>query len=76
MMMPPVGKSGPLTYSIRPARSISGSSMRATMPLTISRRLWGGNIGAMPTAMPWLPLTNRLGSGWAGRGVPFWSHQS
>ena len=61
MMMPPVGKSGPLTYSISPARSISGSSIRATMPLTISRRLWGGMFVAMPTAIPWLPLTSRFG---------------
>ena len=27
-----------------------------------SPRLWGGMLVAMPTAMPWLPLTNRLGN--------------
>ncbi len=26
-----------------------------------SPRLWGGMLVAMATAMPWLPLTNRLG---------------
>ena len=31
------------------------------MPLTISRRLWGGMFVAMPTAIPWLPLTSRFG---------------
>jgi hypothetical protein len=27
----------------------------------ISPRLWGGMLVAIPTAMPWLPFTNRLG---------------
>ena len=61
MMTPPVGKSGPLIYSISPARSMSGSSIIAHMPRTTSRRLWGGMLVAMPTAMPWLPFTSRLG---------------
>ena len=61
MMMPAVGKSGPLIYSIRPARSMSGLSMYAMHPSITSPRLWGGMLVAMPTAMPWLPLTSRLG---------------
>ena len=62
MMMPAVGKSGPLMNSISPARSMSGFSIRAMQPLMISRRLWGGMLVAMPTAMPVLPFTSRFGN--------------
>jgi hypothetical protein len=60
-MMPPVGKSGPFTTSSSSASVTSGSSMISIMPSIISRRLWGGMLVAMPTAMPVDPLTSRLG---------------
>lgn len=39
-----------------------GSWMRALRPATTSRRLWGGILVAMPTAIPAAPLTNRCGT--------------
>ncbi len=39
----------------------SGWSMRWIVASITSPRLWGGMFVAMPTAMPWLPFTNRLG---------------
>ena len=60
-MMAPVGKSGPWTIAARPARSRSGSSIRATVASMISPRLCGGMLVAMPTAMPPAPLTSRFG---------------
>ncbi len=61
MMRAPVGKSGPLTNCIRSSGVASGWSMRWTVASMTSPRLWGGMFVAMPTAMPWLPLTTRLG---------------
>ena len=58
---PPVGKSGPLMCCIRPAVSMSGLSMKATVAAITSRRLCGGMFVAMPTAMPDEPLTSRFG---------------
>jgi hypothetical protein len=40
---------------------ISGSAIRARIAAVISRRLWGGMLVAMPTAMPLDPLTSRFG---------------
>ena len=62
MMIPPVGKSGPLINSIRSSSPASGLSIRQQMASTTSRRLWGGMLVAMPTAMPVEPLTNRFGN--------------
>ena len=62
MMMPPVGKSGPGTISIRRSTPISGSSIVATIAPQISRTLWGGIVLDMPTAMPLEPFTSRLGN--------------
>ena len=62
IMTPPVGKSGPLMCSIRPARSMSGSWISATMPSMTSRMLWGGILVAIPTAMPLEPLMSRFGT--------------
>ena len=62
MMRPPVGKSGPLTNCMRSSGVASGLSMRWTTASMASPRLWGGMFVAMPTAMPWLPLTSRLGN--------------
>ena len=71
-MKPPVGKSGPLTCSRTRSRSerVSALSleMSAMQALTTSVRLCGGMLVAMPTAMPPLPLTMRLGMR-AGRTV-------
>ena len=59
---PPVGKSGPFTKCIRSSTVASGWSIRCTVASMISPRLCGGMFVAMPTAMPWLPLTSRLGN--------------
>ena len=61
MMKPPVGKSGPCTKRIRSSGVASGWSIRWTVASMTSPRLWGGMLVAMPTAMPWLPLTSRFG---------------
>ena len=61
-MVPPVGKSGPGTCSISPARSISGSSIIATRASQTSPRLCGGMLVAMPTAIPPEPFTSRFGN--------------
>ena len=61
MMIPLVGKSGPFTCSIRSDSSASGLSRTQIVALITSRRLWGGILVAMPTAMPWLALTSTLG---------------
>jgi len=60
-MMPEVGKSGPGTISMRSSTSISGLRDYRMVASTISRRLCGGMLVAMPTAMPEEPLTSRLG---------------
>src|SRR3972149_343904 len=67
-MMPPVGKSGPLTISESSSVVVSGASISLTMASQISPRLCGGQFVAMPTAMPLAPFTSRLGSR-GGRGV-------
>ncbi len=59
--MPAVGKSGPLTCSIRPSVVISGSSISAIAASITSPRLCGGMFVAMPTAMPEPPFTSRFG---------------
>ena len=61
MISAPVGKSGPLTNCIRSSGVASGLSIRWTVASMTSPRLWGGMLVAMPTAMPWLPLTSRFG---------------
>ena len=60
-MVPPVGKSGPLTCFISFSTLIDGSSIIATMPLTTSPRLCGGMFVAIPTAIPAEPFTSRFG---------------
>ncbi len=60
-MIPPPGKSGPLMCFISPLRSVSGLSMYAFVAATTSRRLWGGMLVAIPTAMPAAPFTRRFG---------------
>ena len=61
-MMPPVGKSGPGTMrKIAPGESW-GFLMTAIVASTISFRLWGGMLVAMPTAIPLAPLRSRFGT--------------
>ena len=57
-----MGKSGPWTNCMRSSGVASGWSMRWTVASITSPRLWGGMLVAMPTAMPWLPLTSRFGN--------------
>ena len=61
-MMPAVGKSGPGTSSISSGIVIAGLSITATQALTISVRLCGGMLVAMPTAIPEEPFTSRFGT--------------
>ncbi len=61
----PVGKSGPCTRSIAAASSssalASGFSRNQMTALATSRRLCGGMLVAIPTAIPDEPLTSRFG---------------
>ncbi len=64
-MRPAVGKSGPLTILISSsnvsASGVSGWSRHHWTAVAISRRLCGGMLVAMPTAIPFEPLTRRFG---------------
>ena len=75
----PVGKSGPLIRSISASSSssweASGFSRHHCAPAATSRRLCGGMLVAMPTAMPAEPLTSRFGKR-AGRTVGSWLRPS
>src|ERR671914_680964 len=57
MMMPPVGKSGPLMYRPSCCGVMSGLSIAAITPSITSPRLCGGMFVAMPTAIPAEPFT-------------------
>ena len=61
--MPPVGKSGPPITSI--SSSVVGRGRRLVITSSMARaawaRLWGAMLVAIPTAMPAVPLTSRLG---------------
>ena len=61
MMMPPVGKSGPGRTFIKSSVDTSGSSSMRQVASIVSPRLCGGMFVAMPTAMPFEPLTRRFG---------------
>ena len=68
-MMPPVGKSGPGTISISSCDGRArGCRSARSRRRSISPRLCGGMLVAMPTAMPPAPLTSRFGKR-AGRTV-------
>ena len=62
MMMPLVGKSGPWMCSMSWEMVASGFSRTQMVALMTSRRLWGGMLVAMPTAMPLDPFTSRFGN--------------
>ena len=74
-MMPPVGKSGPLTNFIKSSMVHCGWSTRWTIASQSSPRLCGGMLVAMPTAMPVEPLSRRLGT-LEGRTSGCWSVSS
>ena len=59
-MYAPVGKSGPGTIFITSFSVASGFSISKIAASTISRRLCGGILVAMPTAMPLAPLTSKI----------------
>ena len=61
MINPPVGKSGPLTKPSRSSPVASGFSIRCFTAAVISRRLCGGMLVVMPTAIPVAPFNSRLG---------------
>ena len=61
-IIPPVGKSGPLMYSIISAVLISGFFIYAMTPSTTSPKLCGGIDVAIPTAIPSAPLIRRFGT--------------
>ena len=66
MIVAPVGKSGPWTMSRRAVKrsSVDASGLFSShvAASATSRRLLGGMLVAMPTAMPALPLTSRFGN--------------
>ena len=62
IISPAVGKSGPLICCIISSMVMSSFSIRATSPLIISLRLWGGIFVAIPTAIPSEPLTKSVGT--------------
>ncbi len=74
-MMPPVGKSGPLTYCIKSAKSACGCFSKYKIALTTSRKLCGGISVAYPAEIPVAPLTRRLGKP-AGSTVGSWAVSS
>ena len=66
-MVAAVGKSGPLMMESSSSMVVSRFSstllsMIFTTAAITSRRLWGGILVAMPTAMPVPPLTRRFGN--------------
>jgi hypothetical protein len=60
-MKAPVGKSGPGRTAMRSSRVQSGSAARTWKAAATSRRLWGGMLVLIPTAIPEEPFTRRLG---------------
>ncbi|MNW58416.1 hypothetical protein D3C74_362800 [compost metagenome] len=61
IMVPPVGKSGPLIKVMMSSSAISGFCMTAMQASITSRRLCGGISVANPAEMPLVPLTSRFG---------------
>src|SRR3989338_895215 len=60
--MQPVGKSGPWMYCRRSSVVAPGLSMTCIAASQTSRRLCGGMLVAIPTAMPSVPLSRRFGT--------------
>ena len=61
MIIPRVGKSGPVICCMRSASVASGFSNTHTQAFMTSLRLCGGMFVAMPTAIPDEPFTSRFG---------------
>ncbi len=61
-MMPAVGKSGAGISLISSSMAQCGVASRCRQASTVSARLCGGILVAMPTAMPDEPLTSRFGT--------------
>ncbi len=74
-MNPPVGKSGPFTCFRRSVIDASGLSTKCSTALATSRRLCGGMLVAIPTAIPLEPLISRFGT-FDGSTVGSWSRSS
>mmetsp|Transcript_53994 Transcript_53994/g.101407 ORF Transcript_53994/g.101407 Transcript_53994/m.101407 type:complete len:216 (-) Transcript_53994:733-1380(-) len=68
MMIPPVGKSGAGTSLKSSSSGRSRSSSSARSASTISPKLCGGQLVAMPTAMPVAPFNSSIGNR-AGRTI-------
>ena len=60
-IVPPVGKSGAFTNSIKPSISIELFLMYSKVPLITSVKLCGGIFVAIPTAIPEAPFTRSAG---------------
>ena len=61
VIIPPSGKSGPLTIFIKSSTEASGLSKICKQASNTSVRLCGGILVAIPTAMPEEPFINKLG---------------
>ena len=61
VIIPPKGKSGPLTILIRSSTVVSGLSNMCKHASKTSVRLCGGMLVAIPTAMPEEPFIRRFG---------------
>ena len=59
--IPPVGKSGPGTASIKSAVVASSLFIKIWIALMTSDKLCGGIFVVIPTAIPVAPLTNKFG---------------
>ncbi|OQA36071.1 MAG: hypothetical protein BWY54_00247 [Candidatus Dependentiae bacterium ADurb.Bin331] len=61
-IMPPVGKSGPGTFSKISSSEICSFSKKAKHASITSPKLCGGTDVAIPTAIPEVPLINKFGN--------------
>ena len=61
LIIPPVGKSGPLTISLSSENDAFGFLINLIVAFKISVKLWGGISVANPAAIPFEPLINKLG---------------
>ena len=60
-IIPPVGKSGPLTISRNSSNFVVGFLINLMVASIISFKLWGGISVAKPAAIPLAPLISKLG---------------
>ena len=62
MIWAPVGKSGPCKTCLISSILTSGLLATNLIASTNSLKLWGGILVAIPTAIPFVPLANKLGN--------------